>query len=119
MTPGVGIWAPWSSALGWRACTHCMACATGLACPRLFWRLARSWEAPGTGTATQALVIAGPGLTNAMTGIANAHVARAPVLQADPSAIEQAVELVWPACRTCRLWMPGIRPSVSERRVLH
>ena len=33
-----------------------------------------------TGTPGVALVTAGPGMTNAMTGIANAHVARAPVL---------------------------------------
>lgn len=33
-----------------------------------------------TGSLGVALVTAGPGLTNAMTGIANAHVARAPVL---------------------------------------
>ncbi len=33
-----------------------------------------------TGTFGVALVTAGPGVTNAMTGIANAHVARAPVL---------------------------------------
>jgi acetolactate synthase-1/2/3 large subunit len=33
-----------------------------------------------TGTLGVALVTAGPGVTNAMTGIANAHVARAPVL---------------------------------------
>jgi acetolactate synthase-1/2/3 large subunit len=33
-----------------------------------------------TGTVGVALVTAGPGVTNAMTGIANAHVARAPVL---------------------------------------
>ncbi|MGE5336406.1 MAG: thiamine pyrophosphate-binding protein, partial [Gemmatimonadota bacterium] len=33
-----------------------------------------------TGTPGVALVTAGPGVTNAMTGIANAHVARAPVL---------------------------------------
>lgn len=33
-----------------------------------------------TGTLGVALVTAGPGLTNAMTGIANAHVSRAPVL---------------------------------------
>src|SRR6478672_12650396 len=33
-----------------------------------------------TGRVGVALVTAGPGVTNAMTGIANAHVARAPVL---------------------------------------
>ena len=33
-----------------------------------------------TGQLGVALVTAGPGVTNAMTGIANAHVARAPVL---------------------------------------
>src|ERR671933_2936371 len=33
-----------------------------------------------TGALGVALVTAGPGVTNAMTGIANAHVARAPVL---------------------------------------
>jgi len=33
-----------------------------------------------TGTIGVALVTAGPGVTNAMTGIANAHIARAPVL---------------------------------------
>jgi acetolactate synthase-1/2/3 large subunit len=33
-----------------------------------------------TGTLGVALVTAGPGVTNAMTGIANAHIARAPVL---------------------------------------
>lgn len=33
-----------------------------------------------TGKLGVALVTAGPGVTNAMTGIANAHVARAPVL---------------------------------------
>ncbi len=33
-----------------------------------------------TGTLGVALITAGPGVTNAMTGIANAHVARAPVL---------------------------------------
>ena len=33
-----------------------------------------------TGTVGVALVTAGPGVTNAMTGIANAHVARAPVM---------------------------------------
>ena len=37
-------------------------------------------EAQLTGTLGVALVTAGPGVTNAMTGIANAHVARAPVL---------------------------------------
>ena len=33
-----------------------------------------------TGGLGVALVTAGPGMTNAMTGIANAHIARAPVL---------------------------------------
>jgi acetolactate synthase I/II/III large subunit len=33
-----------------------------------------------TGELGVALVTAGPGLTNAMTGIANAHISRAPVL---------------------------------------
>src|SRR4249920_214693 len=33
-----------------------------------------------TGSLGVALITAGPGVTNAMTGIANAHVARAPVL---------------------------------------
>ncbi|MFZ9335016.1 MAG: thiamine pyrophosphate-binding protein, partial [Burkholderiaceae bacterium] len=37
-------------------------------------------EAQLTGRLGVALVTAGPGVTNAMTGIANAHVARAPVL---------------------------------------
>ncbi len=37
-------------------------------------------EAQLTGTLGVALVTAGPGVTNAMTGIANAHVARAPML---------------------------------------
>lgn len=37
-------------------------------------------EAQLTGNIGVALVTAGPGVTNAMTGIANAHVARAPVL---------------------------------------
>ena len=37
-------------------------------------------QAELTGTLGVALVTAGPGVTNAMTGIANAHVARAPVL---------------------------------------
>jgi acetolactate synthase-1/2/3 large subunit len=37
-------------------------------------------EAQLTGTLGVALVTAGPGVTNAMTGIANAHVARAPVM---------------------------------------
>lgn len=37
-------------------------------------------EAQLTGTLGVALVTAGPGVTNAMTGMANAHVARAPVL---------------------------------------
>ena len=37
-------------------------------------------EAQLTGTIGVALVTAGPGVTNAMTGIANAHVARVPVL---------------------------------------
>jgi len=37
-------------------------------------------EAQLTGSLGVALVTAGPGVTNAMTGIANAHVARAPVL---------------------------------------
>ena len=37
-------------------------------------------EAQLSGTLGVALVTAGPGVTNAMTGIANAHVARAPVL---------------------------------------
>lgn len=37
-------------------------------------------EAQLTGTLGVALVTAGPGVTNAMTGIANAHVARTPVL---------------------------------------
>ncbi len=37
-------------------------------------------EAELTGTVGVALVTAGPGVTNAMTGIANAHVSRSPVL---------------------------------------
>src|ERR1700754_3762589 len=42
-----------------------------------------------TGTLGVALVTAGPGVTNAVTGIANAHVSRAPVLVLSGTAPRQ------------------------------
>ncbi len=70
-------------------------------------------EAALTGQAGVALVTAGPGLTNAVTGIASAHLARMPLLllsarvpdaQAGMGALEEVpqADLVRPVCRSVR-----------------
>lgn len=70
-------------------------------------------EAALTGLVGVALVTAGPGLTNAVTGIASAHLARMPLLlisarvpdaQAGMGALEEVpqADLVRPVCRSVR-----------------
>lgn len=64
-------------------------------------------EAELTGSMGVAMVTAGPGLTNAMTGIANASVARSPVLVISGRA--PAPRQVWAPCKTYP------RPTSSAR----
>src|SRR5207244_448090 len=72
-----------------------------------------------TGGLGVALVTAGPGVTNAMTGIANAHVSRAPVLVLSGSrAVAAAVELLWSARRPLVISGRGARGAGPELRRL-
>lgn len=81
-------------------------------------------QAELTGSPSVALVTAGPGLTNAVTGIANAHVARAPVIvisgrpprpQAGMGALQDLAQtdVVRPLCR--RVESVGHRRHILSR----